>query len=173
MEESGLLGFFPWPAHIVVFILYVYFMCVRILSECFSLHHAHAWCLWGPEGSNGVPGTEVIDVWPTVWVLRPGHGPFEALSALHLHAVCLLPHTTQDRPCPGLAETAPWIDPQAFLMEQFLRWNCLFLAALVCFRLTETSAALDDQAGAQCARPDSTRFVWLSFKCIKSVPHES
>lgn len=33
---------------------------------------------------------------PTVWMLRLGHGPFEAPSAFHLHPTCLLPHTAQD-----------------------------------------------------------------------------
>jgi hypothetical protein len=41
--------------------IFIYLMCMCILSECIHVHHVHVWCPWKLEHGIRSPGTRVTD----------------------------------------------------------------------------------------------------------------
>lgn len=54
----------------------LFFVCMRVLSACIYGHHLHAHCPQTPEEGTGSPGTGVVRVSVTMWVLRNEPGSF-------------------------------------------------------------------------------------------------
>jgi hypothetical protein len=47
--------------YIFIYLNFIYFMGMSVLSTYMFIHHVHAWCLRGPEEGVGSPGAGVTD----------------------------------------------------------------------------------------------------------------